>query len=146
MKRDDLVSVEYDDDVRVKPHSESEECSDMSVSRAVFRVLTVGIIVSALITFTLFGCYSVRMSSARRDLKQANAAANMGNTDEALQYFRTALDKGREAIYIEKAALKIMWVLPFPVIREVDLEADEALDNIVYCEESIRELFPDKDF
>jgi len=146
MKRDDLVSVEYDDDVRVELHSESEECSDMSVSRAVFRVLTFGIIVSALITFTLFGCYSVRMSSARRDLKQANAAANMGNTDEALQYFRTALDKGREAIYLEKAALKIMWVLPFPIIKEVNLEADEALDNIIYCEESIRELFPDKDF
>lgn len=146
MKRDDLVSVEYDDDVRVELHSENEGCSDMSVSRAVFRVLTVGIIISALITFTLFGCYSVRMSSARRDLKQANAAANMGNTDEALQYFRTALDKGREAIYIEKAALKIMWVLPFPIIKEANLEADEALDNIVYCEESIRELFPDKDF
>ena len=146
MKRDDLVSVEYDDDVRVELHNENESCSEMSVSRAVFRVLTVGIIISALITFTLFGCYSVRMSSARRDLKQANAAANMGNTDEALQYFRTALDKGREAIYIEKAALKIMWVLPFPIIKEANLEADEALDNIVYCEESIRELFPDKDF
>ena len=146
MKRDDLVSVEYDNDVRVELHSENEGCSDMSVSRAVFRTLTVGIIVSALITFTLFGCYSVRMSSARRDLKQANAAANMGNTDEALQYFRTALDKGREAIYIEKAALKVMWALPFSMIREANLEADEALDNIVYCEESIRKLFPDKDF
>ena len=142
---------ENEDVVRVLPASANATATGNRrrkiTLRTVIKAYIVFIIIAAITVFGLFGCYTVKMSSARKDLNRADIYAAAGYTEDALQYFRTALDKGRDAIHVEKAALTVMKATPlFPLAIKVDREADEALANIVYCEEEVRRLFPDIDF
>ncbi len=151
-----MRSIEYEpeekeDVVRVIPASANAnatgDCRRKITLRKIFKCWMAITIVAAMIFFVLFGSYKVKMSDARKDLRRASFAATCGYTEEALQYFGTALDKGREAYHVEKKALTVMKVTPlFPIAILIDRGVDKELVNIDSCEEEARRLFPDIDF